>query len=206
MAEKTAAKKNTKKVNTSLVKFPKDFVQKRKEAAVTKAAYEYGPNGETLDFEINPYINPIELAALAEYPIVSSTVNGVYYDHYYELNFRLGVLMMCTNLEIKAMEGTLQYLLEGEDSLFWYVWLRLDDDFRDIIRDACDIRRKEKIASDEANNSPVMKLFSSFGESLKENLAQYVGNAAELLEQDMKNVITETVPSTNPGDDISETS
>ena len=201
MAGKTAAK-NTMKSDISLVKFPKDFVQKRKETAVTKAEYEYGTNGEKLEFEIKQKLSPTELAALAEYPIVASTVNNVYYDHYYELNFRLGLLMMCTNLDITDMEGTLEYLLEGEDSLFWYVCLRLDDDLRDLIHDACDNRRKKKIGENEANNHPIMKLFSIFGE----NLEQYLGDAAEKLQQDMKNVITETMPSTNTGGEISETS
>lgn len=205
MAGKTA-KKTTKTTKNSLVKFPKTFVPMKKNEKVVHVEYEFGD--EKLSFDIYQTISTTELYALAEYCVISSTIpvgdKNVYCDQLYEMNFRLGVLQQMTNLDMSSIDsGELHFLLEGEDSLYWFVDLRLEDDVKCLIRDACEIRRNKMLEKQTLESSPLFTLVKQFGVGLN----QYISQAVPQLQEDMKAIYDEVnTMAKQSGDEVSEAS
>lgn len=205
MAGKTA-KKITKTTKSSLVKFPKTFVPMKKNEKVVHVEYEFGD--EKLSFDIYQTISATQLYALAEYCVVSSMIplgnEKVYCDQLYEMNFRLGVLQQMTNLDMSSIASEeLHFLLEGEDSLYWFVDLRLEDDVKCLIRDACEIRRNTMLEKQKMESSPLFTLVKQFGAGLN----QYISQAVPQLQEDMKTIYDEVnTMAKQSGDEVSEAS
>ena len=205
MAGKTA-KKTTKTTKSSLVKFPKTFVPMKKNEKVVHVEYEFGD--EKLSFDIYQTISTTQLYALAEYCVVSSMIplgnEKVYCDQLYEMNFRLGVLQQMTNLDMTSIASEeLHFLLEGEDSLYWFVDLRLEDDVKCLIRDACEIRRNTMLEKQKMESSPLFTLVKQFGAGLN----QYISQPVPQLQEDMKAIYDEVnTMAKQSGDEVSEAS
>lgn len=191
MANKTSTKNSANKISeknksgakksaNNLVKIPKDLINQRKSKNVINVSYEYSEENN-ISFDIYNYIDPHKIPTFAEYCIITSMINGEYKDYLFETNFRVAVLMQFTNLDIASTPEYLHYLIEGEDSLFWFVWYRLDKDLREFIEAISNSRRQEELSKQKASLSPIYRLVSIFGDQLND----YSKKAVEMLKSDI---------------------
>ena len=191
MANKTSTKNSANKISeknksganksaNNLVKIPKDLINQRKSKNVINVSYEYSEENN-ISFDIYNYIDPHKIPTFAEYCIITSMINGEYKDYLFETNFRVAVLMQFTNLDIASTPEYLYYLIEGEDSLFWFVWYRLDKDLREFIEAISNSRRQEELSKQKASLSPIYRLVSIFGDQLND----YSKKAVEMLKSDI---------------------
>lgn len=205
----TNKSKTSKKENKSGVKFPSDFIKYRLNNSIIDCEYPYvdGDDKKVLKFKIINTLPTDKMPSFVEYCILASNINGEYKDYLFETNFRVAVLMQFTNLDIISLAQNLNSLIQGEDSLFWFVWYRLDSDLRDIVKTASNNRRMEECEKIKESYSPLSQIALAFKDQIKE----YSQSASEILKEEYNKLVesdfnnTENVKAEEAGEKQRET-
>lgn len=214
MATKNSGEKKARS-KKGIAKIPAVYMKTAKAASAAPSQIElFGADGEQV--VIKQTISPWDLIALSNFCISYSTYdsNGVpvYEDRFFEFGYRLGVLMYFTNLDIESAvdQADTEYLVTGDNAIFWPVYEQINDDTKQLVRDACLYRRKQEVDKLENAATPLGTLISTFNKAFGENLSKYVESASDALISDMRNASEDykpdnIVPPKN-GDDENEAS
>lgn len=176
------------------IKLPKAYVGALKKEAVKIDTLKFGDSA--VDIEIKQTVSPVELAALVnfciDYATVHSGESSVYDDRFYQIGFRLGVIATFTNLDINSYADDVQYLVTGENSLYWFIAPRIDADTFDLVNEACSTRRDEELKNRENALSPLGGLMRTIKNAVSQ-AADYLNAASEHIEEDVENTIYDAV-------------
>lgn len=198
MATKNSGRKKARS-KKGIAKIPAVYMKTAKAASATPSQIElFGADGEQV--VIKQTISPWDLIALSNFCISYSTYesNGVsvYEDRFFEFGYRLGVLMYFTNLDIESAvdQADTEYLVTGDNAIFWPVYEQINEDTKELVRDACLYRRSQELDKLENAATPLGTLISTFNAAFGENLSKYIGNASDALIADMREAAEEYAP------------
>ena len=149
MATKNSGQKKSR-AKKGITKIPAVYMKTARATSSAPSQIElFGADGEQV--VIKQTISPWDLIALSNFCITYSTYesNGVpvYEDRFFEFGYRLGVLMYFTNLDIESAvdQADTEYLVTGDNAIFWPVYEQINDDTKELVRDACLYRRRQEL-------------------------------------------------------------
>lgn len=217
MATKTSTKKTSAKKSSAtkkkLVSIPQIYMDTTKSLSTAPSQIDiFGEDGEPIT--IKQTIGPWDIITLSNFCISYSSYKSgdteIYDDRFFEYGYRLGILMYFTNLDIEPVADQSEYLVTGENAIFWPIYEQINEDTKKLVREACLFRRNEELSKIRNAASPLGMLLSQIGKAYGDGLKKYIDDASGAFIGEIQDAIEHQpvdniVPFEN-GDDDHETS